>query len=364
MVPLKGVKELLLAMQKLPRRAVLVAVGSTNFGLSTKESYERELYMLAQQSGSRVVFTGFVHNTELWRYYALADAACMPTIGQEAAGLVAVEAMASGRPVVATCSGGIPEYIPAEAGLLVPVTPNLPEDLANAPAPLMEDPARCRAMGLAGERAALAYSPQQYYQNFVSILDGLTERERKGVSKVGKFTHSKLGAGHCDRRDSKLSAIFIAFFSQWVFIHYLGMEYVSVDGLFSSVLTFLSLAELGVGSAITVYLYKPLAEKDTRAIQSYMHFYKKCYRIIGWVILLLGLCLVPVLNRLVNFDNAPPINLYLVYLLFLVQFGEQLLVLFAYKSSIISADQKGYLINNLNTVFTVAASLGKCAVVL
>ena len=60
----------------------------------------------------------------------------------------------------------------------------------------------------------------------------------------------------------KLSAIFIAFFSQWVFIHYLGMEYVSVDGLFSSVLTFLSLAELGVGSAITVYLYKPLAEKD------------------------------------------------------------------------------------------------------
>lgn len=179
MVPLKGVKELLLAMQKLPRRAVLVAVGSTNFGLSTKESYERELYTLAQQGGSRVVFTGFVHNTELWRYYALADAVCMPTIGQEAAGLVAVEAMASGRPVVATRSGGIPEYVPAEAGLLVPITPNLPEDLANALRTLMDDPARCRAMGLAGERAALAYSPQQYYQNFVSILDGLTEREEE-----------------------------------------------------------------------------------------------------------------------------------------------------------------------------------------
>ena len=126
-----------------------------------------------------MVFTGFVHNTELWRYYALADAVCMPTIGQEAAGLVAVEAMASGRPVVATRSGGIPEYIPAEAGLLVPVTPNLPEDLANALRTLMDDPARCRAMGLAGERAALAYSPQQYYQNFVSILDGLTEREEE-----------------------------------------------------------------------------------------------------------------------------------------------------------------------------------------
>ena len=43
----------------------------------------------------------------------------------------------------------------------------------------MDDPARCRAMGLAGECAALAYSPQQYYQNFVSILDGLTEREEE-----------------------------------------------------------------------------------------------------------------------------------------------------------------------------------------
>ena len=103
----------------------------------------------------------------------------MPTIGQEAAGLVAVEAMASGRPVVATRSGGIPEYIPAEAGLLVPVPPNLPEDLATALRTLMDDTARCRAKGLACARAALAYSPQQYYQNFVSILDGLTEREEE-----------------------------------------------------------------------------------------------------------------------------------------------------------------------------------------
>ena len=61
----------------------------------------------------------------------------------------------------------------------MPVTPNLPEDLASALRTLMDDPAHCRAMGLAGERAAQAYSPQQYYRNFVSILDGLTEREEE-----------------------------------------------------------------------------------------------------------------------------------------------------------------------------------------
>ena len=161
----------------------------------------------------------------------------------------------------------------------------------------------------------------------------------------------------------KLASIFIAFFSQWVFIHYLGMEYVSVDGLFSSVLSFLSLAELGVGSAITVYLYKPLADRDLPSIRSYMHFYKKCYRVIGWTILAVGLCLVPVLDRLVNFDNAPPINLYAVYLLFLLN-AVSSYWFFAYKSSIIEADQRGYLINNLNTVFSVAGSLSKCLVVL
>lgn len=160
----------------------------------------------------------------------------------------------------------------------------------------------------------------------------------------------------------KLASILIGFLSRWVYVAYLGREFVGVNGLFSHVLTFLSLAELGVGSAITVYLYKPLAEHDERTVRTYMHFYKRCYRIIGWVVLALGAAIVPVLPRLVKFEGAPPVNLYLVYFLFLAN-SVASYWFFAYKSSILSADQKAYHVNNLGSIFSILASLAKCLVV-
>ncbi len=161
----------------------------------------------------------------------------------------------------------------------------------------------------------------------------------------------------------KIVSILIGFVSRWVYIAYLGREFVGVNGLFSHVLTFLSLAELGVGSAITVYLYKPLAEHDERTVRTYMHFYKKCYRVIGWAVLALGAALVPVLPRLVKFEGAPPVNLYLVYGLFLAN-SVASYWFFAYKSSILSADQKAYHVNNLGSAFSILASLAKCGVVM
>ena len=161
----------------------------------------------------------------------------------------------------------------------------------------------------------------------------------------------------------KLVSILIGFLSRWVYTAYLGREFVGVSGLFSHVLTFLSLAELGVGSAITVYLYKPLAGHDERTVRTYMHFYKKCYRVIGWAVLALGAAIVPVLPRLVKFEGAPPVNLYLVYFLYLAN-SVASYWFFAYKSSILSADQKAYHVNNLSSIFSVIASLSKCFVVL
>lgn len=162
----------------------------------------------------------------------------------------------------------------------------------------------------------------------------------------------------------KLVNMAIGFISRKIFIVYLGMAYVGLNALFSNVLSLLSLAELGLGSAITVYLYKPLAGKDEEEIRTYMHFYKKCYRYIGAAILVMGLCLVPALPYMVNFDNSetPDVNLYLVYLLFLAN-SVASYWFFAYKSSILTADQKGYHVNNLTTLYSALASIAKCLVV-
>lgn len=163
----------------------------------------------------------------------------------------------------------------------------------------------------------------------------------------------------------KLVNMAIGFISRKIFIVYLGMAYVGINALFSNVLSLLSLAELGLGSAITVYLYKPLANKDEEEIRTYMHFYKKCYAYVGTAILVMGLSLVPLLPHIVNFDTSetPDVNLYLVYFLFLAN-SVASYWFFAYKASILTADQKEYHVNNLTTVYSAAASIAKCVVVI
>ena len=73
----------------------------------------------------------------------------------------------------------------------------------------------------------------------------------------------------------------MAFVVQTVFIMMLNTEYLGVNGLFTNILTVLSFAELGIGTAIIFSMYKPVAEQDKEKIKSLMLLYKKAYNIIG-----------------------------------------------------------------------------------
>ena len=79
--------------------------------------------------------------------------------------------------------------------------------------------------------------------------------------------------------------------SRSVFLIYLDDTYLGLSTLFASILTILSIVELGVGPALSYSLYKPLAENDKEKIKSLMAFYKKAYRVIGATILVLGLAI-------------------------------------------------------------------------
>src|SRR5574344_861644 len=85
--------------------------------------------------------------------------------------------------------------------------------------------------------------------------------------------------------------IIVSFISRIFFLRILGGEYLGLNGLFTNILTVLSLAELGVGTAITYSLYKPLREKSNDEISKLMSLYGKVYKIIGIIILLLGIAL-------------------------------------------------------------------------
>lgn len=154
----------------------------------------------------------------------------------------------------------------------------------------------------------------------------------------------------------QIITLVFGFVSRTVFIRVLGMTYLGINSLFTNVLSMLSLAELGIGTAITFLLYKPLAEDDTEKLQEIMKFYKIAYRIIGVAILIIGLCLIPFLKYLVKVDTPLDINLNLVYILFLLNTVISYLF-FAYRSNIILADQKGYILNNINIVFIIIQNI-------
>ena len=95
----------------------------------------------------------------------------------------------------------------------------------------------------------------------------------------------------------------LGFLCRIVFIRCLSAEYLGISGLFANILTMLSLAELGIGSAIVFALYKPLAENDESKIASLMRYYAKAYRIIGIVVAIFGLCMIPFLGFVVFTDT-------------------------------------------------------------
>ena len=129
------------------------------------------------------------------------------------------------------------------------------------------------------------------------------------------------------------------FIVRTIFIYTLGIEYLGLNSLFTSILTVLNLAELGVGSALVFSMYKPIVEQDTEKICALMNLYKKYYRIIGFTILGLGLAVTPFLKYLIAGNPPTDINIYVIYLMNLLATVLSYL-LFAYKGSIFFAHQR------------------------
>ena len=170
--PDKGIHKLLEALGTVENpRIKLLIVGSPFFGRTQQSSFLRKLEQQARGLEGRVQFTGYIPNEALPAYYHLADVVCVPTLVEEAAGLVAVEAMACGRPVLATRSGGMPEYLAGSQAVLVDRGPDIVGQLAWALQMLYEHPNLCREMGAAGAQRAKDFSVAAFYEHFVRIVE-------------------------------------------------------------------------------------------------------------------------------------------------------------------------------------------------
>ncbi|MBR2634489.1 MAG: oligosaccharide flippase family protein [Clostridia bacterium] len=146
-----------------------------------------------------------------------------------------------------------------------------------------------------------------------------------------------------------------------VFFRFLSAELYGVSSLFSNVLGLLSLTELGIGTAITFSLYRPLAEKDEEKVRTLMEFFRKAYLAIAVTVLVLGLGLMPFLPHLIR-DYRGIEFFYLIYLLFLANMVID--YLFSYKRTLAVAMQEGYCLVPFTTVFEAVICIGQIAVIL
>ena len=134
-----------------------------------------------------------------------------------------------------------------------------------------------------------------------------------------------------------------------IFIAKLGETLTGVEDLYTEVLTLLSLAELGVGTALNFSLYGPVARGEREKVKSYMRLYRQAYRIIAIVIAVAGVALVPFLPYIVGEPGSLTLGqLRIYYLVFLFNTVSSYFV--AYKYSLANAEQKNYIQTNTITV--------------
>jgi len=153
LIPLKGVHHLLRAAPHVIKRhpdVLIVIVGSASYGRNRKTAYVRRLKRLGRLYPQHVRFVPYVPHEEMPVWYAMADIAVVPSVKREAFGLVNVEAMAAGVPVVAASVGGIREVIvDGVTGLLLPPR-QLSSHLSKTLNELLADAVRLERMGRAG----------------------------------------------------------------------------------------------------------------------------------------------------------------------------------------------------------------------
>ncbi|MDE7324480.1 MAG: hypothetical protein K2N73_17540 [Lachnospiraceae bacterium] len=157
---------------------------------------------------------------------------------------------------------------------------------------------------------------------------------------------------------NKTTKIFLPFFIRAFLIQKLGIEYLGLDSLFSSVLQVLNLAELGFGSAIVYNMYKPIAENDEVTICALLKFYRNIYQIMGTLIFVIGMILMPFIPHLINGEYPSNLNVRALYFIYLVN-TSMTYFMYAYKTALLNAYQRVDLLNNVSTFTSIVLNISQ-----
>ena len=167
----KGILELIECINKIQNKNIkLLIVGDLN---NKKDKFKQLLNNKIHQNPEQFIITGYVKNDEIYRYYKISDLQVIPSICEEAAGLVAIEGMICGLPIIATKSGGMIEYIDETCATIVDKDNKLVSNLEKAILELYNDKEKCKIMGRNGKKRAKQFNEKKYYTDFVNLIERL-----------------------------------------------------------------------------------------------------------------------------------------------------------------------------------------------
>lgn len=160
---------------------------------------------------------------------------------------------------------------------------------------------------------------------------------------------------------NKILSLLLPFVTRTIILYLLGSTFLGLSSLFSSVLSFLSLAELGLSVAIVHSMYKPIAEGNTDLICALLAYYKKFYHIIGTAILIIGTIILPFLPYLIKGDAPNGINIYILFYIYLLN-SVLSYFLAGYKQSLLSAHQRSDIISKISIIATLVMQVAQIVI--
>ena len=143
-------------------------------------------------------------------------------------------------------------------------------------------------------------------------------------------------------------SVAVSFVLRTTIVKTLGLDILSLNGLFKELISMLSLFELGAGMAIIYSLYKPISEGDEKKISQLMGLYRTAYYLIAAAIFTAGLFVLLFVDKLVTDIEMPASEIRIIFFLFVIQSAST--YLFSYKASLLNADQKQYIVTLINSV--------------
>ena len=180
LIQVKGILELIKSVLSINDKNIkLLVVGSANFGKRAFSPYAKKVKKLCKKNRNRIIATGYVDNSEIYKYAMAADIQCVPSLWEEAAGLVTIEAMAYGIPTIVTNSGGMTEYVTEENALIIE-RDGIAENLKNAICYLKDNPELRNQMSKSAKIQSKKYGEETYYKNFVKTVYEIIEENAIG----------------------------------------------------------------------------------------------------------------------------------------------------------------------------------------